>query len=80
MMDKNDFLKLADLLEQSLASNAALLSSQKVERLAFEQIMLDLKGTIEDLNKTIGTLLMENRLLEGPKKNSGSSSIATSKD
>lgn len=72
-MDSKELLKLIDLLEKEALARAA-------DRAAFEQTISNLNAIIIKLNETIGNLLEENRLLRTPKKNSGNSSVAPSKD
>ena len=79
-MDNKDFLKLVELLERESAARMASEAARTSENAIFQQTIQDLNATIARLNETIGTLLEENRLLKGPKKNSGNSSIPPSKD
>lgn len=90
-MDNKDFLKLVELLEKESSARIAAEVARAAETAAFQQTISDqnasfgqtiqdLNATIVQLNETIGRLLEENRLLKGPKKNSGNSSIAPSKD
>ncbi|WP_069658629.1 IS66 family transposase [Arcticibacter eurypsychrophilus] len=90
-MDSKGFLKLAELLEQesvariaakaSKASEiAALLQRISEQNASFGKTVQDLNATIQHLNETISILLEENKLLKGPKKNSGNSSVPPSKD
>jgi transposase len=79
-MDNKDFLKLVELLERESAARMASEAARASENVLFQQTIQDLNATIARLNETIGTLLEENRLLKGPKKNSGNSSIPPSKD
>ena len=90
-MDNNDFLKLVELLEGESSARMASEAARAAENATFQQTISnqnasfgqtiqDLNATIKQLNETIGALLEENRLLKGPKKNSGNSSIAPSKD
>ncbi|MET3113459.1 hypothetical protein AAKU52_001182 [Pedobacter sp. CG_S7] len=79
-MDNKDFLKLVEILERESAARIASEASRISESTAFQQTIKDLNSTIEKLNETIGSLLEENRLLKGPKKNSRNSSVPPSKD
>ncbi len=90
-MDNKDFLKLVELLEKESSARIAAEGAKAAEISALSQIISeqnasfgqtiqDLNATIGQLNETIGRLLEENRLLKGPKKNSGNSSIPPSKD
>lgn len=85
-MDNKDFLKLVELLEKESTARIASEASKAAEiaalsqiisdqHVSFGQTIQDLNATIGQLNETIGRLLEENRLLKGPKKNSGNSSI-----
>lgn len=79
-MDNHNFQKLLGLLERESSARIASEAARAAEHTSFQQTIADLNTTIEQLNKTIGTLLEENRLLKGPKKNSGNSSVPPSKD
>lgn len=79
-MDQKDFLKLVELLERESVARIVSETSRSSETAAFQQTIVDLHATIRQLNETIGNLLEENRLLKGPKKNSGNSSVPPSKD
>ena len=79
-MDHHNFQKLLELLERESCARIASEAARAAEHTAFQKTISDLNTTIGQLNKTIGTLLEENRLLKGPKKNSGNSSVPPSKD
>lgn len=79
-MDNHNFQKLLELLERESSARIASETARAAENKAFQQTIADLNTTIGQLNQTIGTLLQENRLLKGPKKNSGNSSVPPSKD
>lgn len=90
-MDNKDFLKLVELLEKESSASSTAEGTKAAEIAAFQQTISemqasfgqtihDLNATIVQLNEAIGRLLEENRLLKGPKKNSGNSSIPPSRD
>lgn len=79
-MDNKDFLKLVEMLERESAARIAAEASKTAEIAVLAQTIQNLNATIVHLNETIGSLLEENRLLKGPKKNSGNSSVPPSKD
>lgn len=79
-MDNSDFLKLVELLERESSARIASEAARVAENAAFQQMISNQNATINKLNETIGALLEEIRLLKGPKKNSGNSSIPPSKD
>lgn len=90
-MDNHNFQKLLELLERESSALISCEGARAAQAIAyqdtisgmqasFEETIKDLNATIGQLNETIGVLLEENRLLKGPKKNSGNSSIPPSKD
>lgn len=70
MMDQAELVRLLELLQKESAARAT----------DSMQTIANLNTTIQELNKTIGTLLEEIRLLKNSKKNSRNSSIPPSKD
>lgn len=79
-MQSKEFLRLVELLEEVSASRKAEQASRAVAEAAFHQTISDLNATVQRLTASIAELIEENRLLKNPRKNSGNSSIAPSKD